>query len=124
MLKWYDFQDLESSMGRLITLRRKLNAAAQFRLINEKTPRELRLYIFVSRLILKKRILKRRFDWSRNELKVIFSEKVTLQNKVNEMENLFQTKLSEKEKTLRLAVEENKELNLQIKRLKGEFSKI
>ncbi|RHX84737.1 LIC_10907 family protein [Leptospira stimsonii] len=112
MPKWYDLHELENSLGSLPILRRKIAVAAKFRTIKETLPKELKIYIFTSRLILKKRILKRKADWYRNELKVIFSEKISLQNKLHEAERIRD-----------FLVEENRELTIQIERLKSELSK-
>ncbi|RHX85418.1 LIC_10907 family protein [Leptospira stimsonii] len=95
MLKWYDFYELEFSLGSLTRLKKRINDALVWKSRKERIPKSLRLEIFILRLILKKRILNRRYEWSKNELKSIFSEKLVLQNLLAEKE--IQSILLEKE---------------------------
>ncbi|TGL81443.1 hypothetical protein EHQ83_03835 [Leptospira yasudae] len=53
-MKWFDYQELEHSLGSLSYLRRKIGLASDYKLRKEKIPKDLRLEIFVRRLILKK----------------------------------------------------------------------
>ncbi|MBW0434964.1 hypothetical protein HGB47_15200 [Leptospira yasudae] len=88
-MKWFDYQELEHSLGSLPYLRRKIGLASDYKLLKEKIPKDLRLEIFIRRLILKKRVLQRRYNWTREELKLIFSEKIKLQTKLHEKEFLL-----------------------------------
>ncbi|WP_420870530.1 LIC_10907 family protein [Leptospira adleri] len=89
MSKWYDSYELEFSLGALPRLKEKIKESIVWKKKKEKAPMRLRLEILILRLFLKKRILIRRLDWSKNELKFIFSEKVVLQNLLEERENQF-----------------------------------
>ncbi|MBM9576373.1 hypothetical protein JWG45_04315 [Leptospira sp. 201903070] len=95
MLKWYDFYELEFSLGSLPKLKNKISNASVWKEKKEKAPKILRLEIFIHRLIFKKRILTRRYEWSKNELKSIFSENLVLQSLLEERE--IQLFLLEKE---------------------------
>ncbi|WP_425529262.1 LIC_10907 family protein [Leptospira stimsonii] len=87
MLKWYDFYELEFSLGSLPKLKNLIILASNWKEKKERIPKGLRLEIFILRLIFKKRILARRYEWSKNELKSIFSEKLVLQNLLEEKES-------------------------------------
>lgn len=109
MLKWYDFQELEYSLGALPTLGRKLKIATDLRQTeNKKIPRDLKLDIFLRRLILKKKILARRFEWSKNELKNLFSEKTKLENNLIILED-----------KIRLLEKENENFKNELRELKS-----
>ncbi|MGJ4754351.1 LIC_10907 family protein [Leptospira kmetyi] len=111
MLKWYDYYELEHALGSLPMLGNSIKQAIFWRNQKKKPPKELRLEIFLRRLILKRRILKRRYDWTLGELKIVFSEKVSLQ-----------TKLLEKEMQLGIVERENLYIKDELERLRTEVS--
>ncbi|RHX90199.1 hypothetical protein DLM76_21035 [Leptospira yasudae] len=94
-MKWFDDQDPEYSLKSLSSLRNKIGIAFEYKLQKEKIPKQLRIEIFIRRLILKKRMLQRRYDWTRKELKVTFSEKVKLQTRLDEDKFLLDLALNE-----------------------------
>ncbi|MCG6192208.1 hypothetical protein LFX25_02985 [Leptospira sp. FAT2] len=109
MLKWYDYYELEHALGTLPALANSIQQAISWRSHNKKPPKELRLEIFLRRLILKKRILQRKYDWTRRELKLVFSEKMNLQ-----------AKLLEKEMRLGIVERENLYIKDELERLRGQ----
>ncbi|XDD49601.1 hypothetical protein AB3N59_14530 [Leptospira sp. WS92.C1] len=107
MLKWNYDHELEYFLDSMPELKNKIRNASSWRQKKEKPPKELRLEIFLGILILKKKILKKRYQWTQSELRNLFSEKITLQSK-----------LIEKQIQLEIIEKENRGMKNELERLK------
>ncbi|WP_036097141.1 LIC_10907 family protein [Leptospira weilii] len=86
MSKWYDPAELEAFLGSLPKFRNLLRLATEYKNLRRKTPKELRYNILIQRLYLQKKILLRRNEWMKRELRSIFSEKVHLESELESLE--------------------------------------
>ncbi|EQA73610.1 LIC_10907 family protein [Leptospira noguchii] len=89
MSKWYDPAELEDFLGSLPKFRVKLQLASEYKNRQEKVPKELRYMILIQKLYLQKKVLLRRNEWMKGELKSIFSEKIQLESEFKTLEKLL-----------------------------------
>ncbi|EMJ99145.1 hypothetical protein LEP1GSC176_3380 [Leptospira kirschneri str. MMD1493] len=89
MLKWYDPAELEDFLGSLPKFRAKLRLASEYKNRQEKVPKELRYIILIQKLYLQKKVLLRRNEWMKGELRSIFSEKVQIESEFKVLEKLL-----------------------------------
>ncbi len=89
MSKWYDPAELEDFLGSLPKFRVRLRLASEYKNRQEKVPKELRYMILIQRLYLQKKILLRRNEWMKGELRSIFSEKVQIESEFKVLEKLL-----------------------------------